>query len=116
MSPRAAILIVCDDLLFREALRNFLLAAGYSRVDVVATLREALARLRSDGYRGVLIGLPLKLLSTRRLGRVAQRRQPEAKVLLLVSANDASTINDASFVYVIKERAFSTLLDLLAQS
>jgi DNA-binding NtrC family response regulator len=116
MSARPAILIVSDDLLFREALRNFLLAAGYFQVEVAATLREAFTKLRHESYRCILVGLPCKLLFKQRLGRVAQRRQPGAKILLLVSANDVPSIKDASFIYVIKERAFSTFSELLTQS
>ena len=45
-------ILVCDqDVLFREALRNFLLAAGYCRVEVAATPREALPKLRWHHYR-----------------------------------------------------------------
>src|SRR5262245_37493642 len=116
MPLRLAILIVCDcDLLFREGLRNFLLAAGYSRVDVAATVREALSKLRRESYRYILIGLA-RPSKKQRLAIVARRRQPGATVLLLVDANDVASVKDTSFVYVIKERAFSTLFELLALS
>ena len=35
-------ILICDrDALFREALRNFLLAAGYHQIEIATTLREA---------------------------------------------------------------------------
>ena len=108
------ILIVCDDLPFREALRNFLLAAGYSDVEVVETVRKAVMELRCESYRRILVCLSRPLASQERLARVAQERQPGAKALLFISADDVPFIKDTSFVYVIKERAFSTLLQLLA--
>jgi DNA-binding NtrC family response regulator len=116
MNPVSAILICERDTLFREALRNFLLAAGYARVEAVATVREALAKLRRESYRCILVGLSRPLLNKQRLARVAQQRQPGAKVLFLVSANDVLSIKDASTDYVMKERAFSILLELLTQS
>ena len=110
-------ILVCDrDAAFREALRNFLFTAGYSKVDVVPTVREALAKLRCESYHCVLVGISRSHSVERRLVSVAQRRQPRAKVLFLVNADDVPFIKDASLVYVIKERAFSTLLELLAQN
>ena len=108
-----AILIVCDrDTLFREALRNFLLTAGYSQVEVAVTVREAISKLRHERYRCIVVGLS-RPSHRRRLARVAQQRQPGAKVVLVVNAGEVGSVKDNSFVYVIKERAFSTLVELL---
>ena len=115
MNALPAILICEHDALFLEALGNLLLAAGYSRVDVVATVREALAKLRRERYSHILVGLSRPLLINRqRLARVVQQRQPAAEVVFLVSANDVPFITDTSADYVIKERAFSILLDAIA--
>ncbi len=114
MNPLPAILIVCDhDPLFREALRNFLLAAGYSQVEVAATVREAFTRLRRDCYGTILIGVSMPFSRGRRLAAIARRRQPEAKILFLVSADDQPLIKDAKFEYVIREHVFSNLLGLM---
>jgi len=116
MKPSAAILIACDRYpIFREALRNFLLTAGYTRVDVADGVREALTLLRNGSYRFVLIGLGAPL-AKERLARVTRHRQPEAKVLILVSADRLPEAPDASFTYVIRERASSILLQLLAEN
>lgn len=114
MNPLPAILIICErDALFREALRNFLLAAGYAEVDVAATVREALAKLRHECFGHVLIGVSRPPSHERRLAAIARRRQPEAKILFLVSAQDQPFIRDASCEYVIKEYVFSNLLGLM---
>ncbi len=69
-------ILVCDrDAFFGEALRNFLLAAGHSRVDVAATAREALVRLRRQLYGYVLIALSRPFSRRWRLAAVARRRQ-----------------------------------------
>lgn len=110
-------ILVCDrDAVFREALRNFLFAAGYAKVDVVPTVRGALAKLRHESYHCVLFGISRSYAVERRLISVAQRRQPSAKVLFLINAADVPFVKDTSLAYVIKERVFSTLLDSLAQN
>ena len=112
--PAPAILVCDRDPAFREALRNYLLAAGYTRVEVVGTIRGALGMLRRGRYRCILIGLSRPGASAERLARVARRRQPGANVLYLIDAVDAGAVRDASVVYVLRERAFPVLLDVLA--
>jgi len=114
MSGVLAILVYDRDTQFREALRNFLLTAGYSRVEVVATGRDALALLRHERYRFVLVGLSQPLSRARRLADVVRVLQPDATVVFLVDAADAPAVEDTSLVYVIKEGAFPILLDVLA--
>jgi len=114
MIPSQAILICDRDAGFREALRNLLFAAGYPTVEVVGTVREGLARLRRETYGCVLVGIPRPRSTERRWAMVARRRQPDAKLLFVVPATRTSTENADGFDYVIKERAFSTLL-LLSQ-
>jgi len=114
MSPLSAILIICDrDAVFREGLRNFLLAAGYREIEIAVTVREALKRLRGECYGHVLIGVSRTFVRERRLAAVARRRQPKAKILFLASGNDQCAMKSAPFECVIKEQAFSTLLALM---
>jgi len=113
MKPLPAILVSDRDIAFREALRNFLLAAGFVQVEVAATVQEALSKLRCERYRHVLIGVSRPYSLGRRLAAVAQRRQPEAKIFFLVAAKDQPFIKDASFETVIKEYVYSNLLALM---
>lgn len=114
MIPLPAILIFCErDPLFPEALRNFLLAAGYAEVQVAATVREALTKLRCQCYGHILIGVSTPFSRGRRLAAIARRRQPGAKIIFLVSAQDQPFARDASCEYVIKEYACSNLLELM---
>jgi DNA-binding NarL/FixJ family response regulator len=109
MKPLPAILVCDCDFLFRESLRNFFLAAGYTHVEVAATAQEALSRLRCERYRHVLISVSRPFSLGRRLATIAQRRQPEAKIFFLVAAKDQPFIKDASFETVIKEYVYSKL-------
>jgi DNA-binding NarL/FixJ family response regulator len=113
MNPSSAILVCDRDHLFREALRNFLLAAGYSQVEVVATAREAMAKLREKHYGYVLISLSRPFSLGRRLAMLAQKLQPGAKVFLLVSAADQPYIKGARHDCIIKEQIGESLLGLL---
>jgi len=108
-------ILVCDrDNLFRETLQNFLLAAGYTRVEVVATMREARAKLRRENYGCVVIGMTAPPFSRRQqLATITQLRQPQARVVILVQAAEQHLIQDHRFDYAVKEYAFSTLLELL---
>ena len=114
MNAPPAILIVCDrDLLFREALCNLLLAAGYDRVDVAATLGEGLKKVRSEGYGRILIGMSRPFSRPRRLAVIARRRQPDTRIIFLVSPDDPPPIGDPSSEYVLNDHVFSHLLELI---
>jgi len=113
MTALSAILVCDRDQLFREALRNFLLAAGYSQVEVVATAREALVKLRRQSFGHIFIGMAQPFSRARRLAAIAQRRQPRAKIFLLINANDLVILPADSSDYIIKEHAFASLLNLL---
>ena len=86
MIPSQAILICDRDTGFREALRNLLFAAGYPAVEVVATVREALARLRRETLQLRSHRHSAARSTERRWAIVARRRQPEAKLLFVVPA------------------------------
>lgn len=110
----AVAILACDrDTLFREALRNFLYAAGYNQVEVVPTIREALAKIRCERYRCIMIGLSRPRPNEQRLVALLRKRQPEAKVLFLMNANETAISKSAQADYVLKEHAFSTLSDWL---
>jgi hypothetical protein len=71
------------------------------------------SQLRRRRYRCILIGIPRLLSMERRWTIVAQQRQPGARLLFVVPADENTTsIGMAPFEYVIKERVFSTLLPL----
>lgn len=116
MNPPLAILICDRDQLFREALRNFLLAAGYSQVEIVATACEALAKLCRQPYGHIFIGIERPFSRARRLAAVAQRRQPQAKIFFLLQADDLVILPVDSSNYIIKEHAFESLLKLIKHS
>jgi DNA-binding NarL/FixJ family response regulator len=115
MIPSSAILVCDRDRLFRETLKNFLLAAGYTHIEVVATGREALALLRRERFGCVMIGMSRPFSYERRLAAIARRRQPEATIFVLVAAADQPFIRNTSFKYLIKEHLFSNILELLEE-
>jgi DNA-binding NtrC family response regulator len=113
MSSSSAILISDRDDLFRGSLMNFILSAGYSHVDVVASAREAMAKLRHERYGYVMIGIVQPFSRGRRLAAIAQRRQPMAKIFLLISAEEQPFIQNDSLNYVVKEHVLGSLLELM---
>jgi DNA-binding response OmpR family regulator len=109
-------ILVCDrDPEFRASVCNFLLSAGYAGVESVATVREAFPRLRSRDYGFILVGLSQPLSMARWVARLVRARQPQARVVFLISAADAALIADHSLVYALKERAFGALSELLPE-
>ncbi len=110
MNSTSAILICDRDHLFREALRNFLLAAGYLHIEIVTTAQEALAKLRREHYGCILIGITQPWQKARRLATVAKHRQPQAKLLLIVRAAEQPLIQNDVFEYILKEQIYSDLL------
>jgi hypothetical protein len=108
--------LVCDrDAEFRASLCNFLLAAGYSGVEGVGSVREAMPRLRYGSFGCVLFALSPPLAMGRWLYRLARARQPDASAIFLIRAADAPLIEDRQLVYVFKERAFGSLSELLPE-
>lgn len=114
LAPEA--ILICDrDVSFREALRNMLLSASYPKVEVVAGVREGLAKLRIERYRCLVIGLARRHSVEQRWAMVARSRQPGARLLFAIAADQAVPGGDGPFDYIMKERAFSALL-LLAEN
>lgn len=113
MNSTHAILICDREPFYREALVNLLLAAGYTNVEVVSTAREALRQLRRHNYSHVLMGVATSARRSLRLARIAQRRQPHARIILLSRAQEREAINAHGFDCIIKEQAFLSLLDTM---
>lgn len=113
MSALSAILVYDRDMLFGEALQNFLFAAGFSTVDVAATVLEALGKLRHKHYTNILIELTPSRSCEGRWAAVIQRRQPGAKIIFLMKAAEQPFIQEGAFDHVIKEYVFSSLLELI---
>ncbi|AMK78449.1 MULTISPECIES: hypothetical protein [Methylomonas] len=107
-------ILVCDRYTgFREGLRNFLLSAGYAQVEVVASVRLALIKLRQQRFEFVLIGVSPPALAAQRLALVTRCRQPDAKIFYLVDAKDQPFIKDTSVETILKEYVYSNLLELI---
>jgi hypothetical protein len=114
MSSPPAVLIVCDrDVVFREALCNLLLAAGYDRVDVAATVREGVRKVRGEAYGRILIGLSRPFSRARCLAAVARRRQPATRIIFIVRSDDLPPGGDVSVEYILDEHVFSSLLAVI---
>jgi DNA-binding NtrC family response regulator len=113
MSALSTILVYDRDTLFGEALQNFLFAAGFSSVDVAATMQEAFGSLRHKRYNNILIDLSPRRSGERRWAALIQRRQPGAKIIFLMKAVDQPLIREGAFDYVIKEHVYSSLLELM---
>jgi len=113
MNSTSAILICDRDHLFRESLRNFLLAAGYLHIEIATTVQEALAKLRRERYGCILIGMTRPPRKAWRMAAVAKRRQPQAKLLLMAAADEPPFAQNDSFEYVLKEQIYSDLLQCL---
>lgn len=116
MKQPVPILIFDQDSLSREAVRNFLLAAGCAPVDVATTPSDALAKLGSRSYHYVLVAISGDLLQGRQLAVQARRLQPGANVFPLIDARDLPQIHDDAFEYIIKESVFPALLELLGET
>jgi len=113
MISSSAILICDRGHLFRESLRNFLLAAGYLHIEIATTVLEALAKLRRERYGCILIGMTQPPRKAWRMAAVAKRRQPQAKLLLMAAADEPPFVQNDSFEYIIKEQVYSDLLPWL---
>ena len=107
------ILVFDRDRQLREGLRNFLLTSGYTHVHVVMSIRSALLKLRQERLDVILLGASPPIPAVRRLARVAQCRQPAAKIFQLVAVNDQTSFVDVPDGVILKEYMYSNLLELL---
>jgi DNA-binding NarL/FixJ family response regulator len=115
IDPTFRILIFDHDDVLREALRNFLLAAGYVDVEVAATTEETFGKLKAASFHLVFFAIT-PFLSGRELLREAQRLAPDAKIFPLIDADDQQLIDNDDFDYVIKESVLSNVLGLVSEA
>lgn len=112
---RTAAVLICDrEALFRETLMNFLLIAGYHEIALAGTVREALRLLHRKRFEFVLIGNTRQLSLTRRLKMIAQRLQPQAKIVCMKRALPQAFEATLCQSIVLKERIYESLLEVLA--
>ena len=115
MYTELSVLVFDLNRLYREEMRNFLLAAGFKEVDVAATETETIAMLHRKSYRYVLIGLSRPLSRGLALAADAERLQQGARILGLIEAKDQPLLDNGSVEFIIKESALPILLELMAQ-
>lgn len=106
-------LVFDRDRYLREGLRNFLLASGFTHVQVAVSLQAALIDLHREPYDLILLGVSPPVSVLRRLARVAHCHQPEAKIILLVAASERHGVTDVPDRVILKERMYTDLLALL---
>jgi DNA-binding NarL/FixJ family response regulator len=108
----AAILIFDRQRLFREGLRNYLLASGYTHIRIAVSIQSVLSKLRQESFALILLGVSAPTFSVKRLVKVVRLRQPAAEVFLLVTAKDQSYIQDEPVQVLLKEYVYADLLEL----
>ena len=114
---RTAAIMICDrENLFRETLMNYLLAAGYTEIELAANVRAALRLLHAKRFSAILIGVHHPPTLARRLRFVVRRLQPGARIVCLkrvwlqrLEAHECDEV-------LLKERVYESLLDTLARA
>ncbi len=115
--PRTTAILICDrEELFRETLMNFLLAAGYQQIALATTVKEALRLLHQNQFDYVLIGNTRQLSLARRLKIIAQRLQPQARIVCMKRAWPQAFDGTLCQNIVLKERIYESLLEVLEAS
>jgi len=114
------ILIVDLDAHFREVLYNFLLSAGYERVDSAESYHNALEKTRETEYDVVLLDAGSSLKASIEAADGITASSPKAKVILMVGCQDQKldheARSDAEYQYLIKAAFAQNLLYLLEKS
>ena len=114
---RTAAILICDrEELFRETLMNFLLTAGYQQIALATTVKEALRLLHQNQFNYVLIGNTRQLSLARRLKMVAQRLQPQARIVCMKSAWLQAFDGTICQSIILKERIYESLLEVFEAS
>jgi len=117
-AQRQSILIVEPDAQFREELYNFLLSAGYERVDSAENYENALEKISKTEYDVLLVaGSPAKAGLT--LADDIAASSPKSRLILLVGSEEQREVdpdagNGSDYQYLIKavfERNLLYLLD-----
>jgi DNA-binding NtrC family response regulator len=110
------ILIVDQDAHFREELYNFLLSAGYKKVDSAKTLTEVLEKLEESEYYVVVLDAGSHLKAACRSADSITDLSPNTRVILLVGDEDRPTprpIAGETHEFLIKATFTRNLLYLL---
>jgi DNA-binding NtrC family response regulator len=112
------ILIVDSDAHFREGLYNFLLSAGYEKVDSADNYRSALEKTRETEYDVVLLDAGSTLNAGRNVADGIAASSPKTRVILMVGTQEPQELNDeagskAEYQYLIKATFARNLLFLL---
>lgn len=117
-AKRQSILIVEPNAQFREELYNFLLSAGYERVDSAESYQSALEKIRETEYDVLLLdgGSPLKTGLEVADGIAASN--PKTKVVLTIGAREQQEPSDefrnkTEYQFLIKTTFARNLLYLL---
>jgi len=115
------ILIVDLDAHFREGLYNFLLSAGYERVDSAENYHNALEKTRETEYDVVLLDAGSSLRAGRDAADGIAGSSPKAKVILMVGSQEQKQLNhqarsSSEYQYLIKAAFARNLLYLLEKS
>jgi two-component system, response regulator YesN len=115
------ILIVDLDAHFREGLYNFLLSAGYERVDSAENYRNALEKTRETEYDVVLLDAGSSLKAGQEAADGIAASNPKAKVILMVGSQEQKEPNheagsNSEYQYLIKAAFARNLLYLLERS
>lgn len=115
------ILIVDLDAHFREGLYNFLLSAGYERVDSVENHQMAIEKTRETEYDVMLLDAGSPLKAGQEVADAIAASSPKAKVILMVGSQEQKELNhearsSAEYQYLIKAAFARNLLYLLEKS
>src|SRR5215470_7343625 len=89
------ILIADSDAHFREGLYNFLLSAGYERVESVDNYQNALEKIRETEYDVVLLDAGSPLIAGRKVADGIAASSPKAKVILMVGFQEQQQSDEA---------------------
>ncbi|MBI1925774.1 response regulator [Candidatus Poribacteria bacterium] len=112
------ILIVEPDAHFRETLYNFLLSAGYEKVDSAENFNKALEKMRGSVYNAVVLDAGSPPMEGVKFAKRIAALNPKMRVILMLRAEDqqkwnASARKGGEFQFLIKTTFTRNLLYLL---
>lgn len=119
------ILIVDTDAHFREELYNFLLSAGYEKVDSTENFDKALEKIRQVAYNVVVVDAGSPLMEGLKFAKSIAKLNPQMRIILMIEAEDGQKWNGKGgrtgefqtdeFPFVIKTTFARTLLHVLSK-
>lgn len=112
------ILIVDSDAHFRETLYNFLLSAGYEKVDSAENFKKALEKIRQLAYNVVVLDAGSPPMEGVKFAKGIVALNPTMRVILMLRAEDQQKWNESGgkageFQFLIKTTFTRNLLYLL---